>query len=622
MKRSCVYLALVACLLTSTSRSFGRQSGEAELVQSWFQKYLKRRADQPAVRQFVGQLHQGVPQIDIQGTILGSDEFFNRYGRRNEEFVRGLYLDALDRQAGPAEIRIWVGRLREVGGDRTELAKRFLRSAETEQVTGGLKPIDLVRLWYRKFLGREVDPSGIDRYVGLLRQGASALDCQAELLGSDEYYQRQGSNLNGFVAGLYGDVLGRAPTSRDLRSWQNTFNRLGGNRQILARQFLGQAGVQVENSQPPLPPPVQQPGYHRDLISQMVRRSEQLASTIQVEIPGTMQGRQCIIRCQSLQTAAMNLQSQIASNVPPNVLVSSLDGVERAYGALRARLAAPAGTAPNSEQIANQIGLIIVNLRSVPPFNGSVGGGPPIFPPAPPPPPNLGYDRRVVLNLVSASQGETQRLLDFMGGRTFLFQSMRRDIESFARQLDAIRQQAERGEPLPALQNRMSAIQRFGVAIGERLRHPSVPTLWQQKWVGIDHNQARLAIALNINPAVGGPPIGQGPGAILVGAIDYLVGEIDAYLASIAPLMAFNPAYFPLQAQLNAMRASVLEMRQLIEAGAAPNGYRPFFVQVQQQFLQIANVYNAILRGNPALPPPALTQISGRFDDVARAMPR
>jgi hypothetical protein len=87
-------------------------------------------------------------------------------------------------------------------------------------------------------------------------------------------------------------------------------------------------------------------------------------------------------------------------------------------------------------------------------------------------------------------------------------------------------------------------------------------------------------------------------------------------------LMAFNPQYFPMQAQVGAMRASVLEMRQLIAAGALPNAYRPLFVQAEQQHLAITTIYNAILAANPTLPPPSLAKVSGRFNDVARAMPR
>jgi hypothetical protein len=616
-------LAALAALGLSARGALAQRSGEAAIVQSWYQKYLKRNADPPSLHQFASQLRQGVPQIEIQGTILGSDEYFDRYGRRPDAFIRGLYADALDRKAGNPEVLVWVQRLREVNGDRSELAKRFLRSAENEQVTGGLRPIDTVRLWYSRFLGREVDPSGVQRYVGLLRQGSSPLDIQAELLGSDEYYNRQGATLDGFIAGLFRDVMGRNPTGADFRSWRHTFNRNGGNRQTLARQFLGQAGVQVDNSTPPIPPPNLPPGSHRDLLSQIVRRSEQCSAMIQVEIPGTLQGRQCILRIQAMQNAALNLQNQLAGSFPPGALANSLSALEQAYAALRDRLARPPGTAPNSEQIANNLGMLIANLRSIPPFNAIPGGGPPQSPV----PPNLGYDQAAVLNLLNATQANVAQLLRSMRGQSFVFQSLRRDIEGFGRQLQTVHHQVERGDSVQAVQASVYGAQRYGLAITERMRHPSVPTYWQQIWVNVDHGLASIAGALQVNagaapPQPGVPPPQPGiPPINLVGAIDTLTGEIDAYLASIAPLMAFNPQYFPMQAQLNSMRGNLLEMRQTIAVGGSPLDYRPQFVEIQQGYLQLTNLFNAIVAGNPAMPPPSLDQISAKFNELARSMP-
>ena len=628
MKRFLVYTATLAAIALSAHQGLAQRSGEQEIVEGWYQKYLKRNADPASLHQFASQLRQGVPQVEIQGTILGSDEYFNRYGRRPDAFIRGLYADALDRRAGNPEVTVWVQRLREVNGDRGELAKRFLRSAENEQVTGGLRPIDLVRLWYRKYLGREVDPAGIDRYVGLLRQGSSPLDCQAELLGSDEYYARQGSTLDGFIAGLFRDVLGRNPTGSDFRSWRNTFNRNGGNRQVLARQFLGQAGVQVENSTPPIPSPNLPPGASRDMIGQILRRSELFTAMIQTEIPGTPQARQCIIRAMAVQNAAVNLQNQFAGNLPPNVLVNSLNALERAYGALRERLARPPGTAPNSEQIANQIGMLIGNLKNTPPFNGFPGGGPPGFPPPPPMPPNIGYDANAVLNLLNATQGNIAQLLRSMSGQSFIFQGVRRDVEGFGRQIEAVRQQVQRGDPLQSVQATVNGALRYSVSITQRMSHPTVPTFWQQIWVNIDHGLASVAVALQMNAGAqpqppGIPPPQPGfPPNNLVGAIDSLTGEVDAYLASIAPMMAFNPQYFPMQAQLNSLRGNLLEMRQTVVVGGSPLEFRPQFVEIQQGYLQLTNLFNAILAANPAMPPPSLDQISAGFNELARSMPR
>ena len=76
-----------------------------------------------------------------------------------------------------------------------------------------------------------------------------------------------------------------------------------------------------------------------------------------------------------------------------------------------------------------------------------------------------------------------------------------------------------------------------------------------------------------------------------------------------------------MQAQLNSMRGNLLEMRQTVAVGASPRDYRPQFVEIQQRYLQLLNLFNAMVAANPSMPPPSLDQISGRFDDLARSMP-
>jgi hypothetical protein len=212
-------------------------------------------------------------------------------------------------------------------------------------------------------------------------------------------------------------------------------------------------------------------------------------------------------------------------------------------------------------------------------------------------------------------------------GQSFVFQSLRRDIEGFGRQLQTVHHQVERGDRASAVQASIYGAQRYGLAITEGMRHPSVPTYWQQIWVNVDHGLASSAGALQVNagaapPQPGVPPPQPGlPPINLVGAIDSLTGEIDAYLASIAPLMAFNPQYFPMQARLNSMRGNLLEMRQTVAVGGSPLDYRPQFVEIQQGYLQLTNLFNAMVAGNPAMPPPSLDQISAKFNELARSMP-
>ena len=324
-----------------------------------------------------------------------------------------------------------------------------------------------------------------------------------------------------------------------------------------------------------------------------------------------------------MQSAALQLQGQFAANSPP--VLAARNSLEQAFRALRIRLARPPGTAPNSEQIANHIGLLIANLRNIPPFGGAPGN-PAALPPQPPAPPNLGYDPGLALSFLNSTLANTALLLRSMGGQTFIFLGLRRDVEGLAQQLEAVRIQVQRGDPLPAVQRTFYGVQRFSDSITNRMRHPTVPTYWQQVWVNIGAGLARTAETFQLGGAPQAqpglpPPIPGFPVANLISAIDSLTGELDAYLASIGPLMAFNPQYFPMQALLNSMRGSVMEMRQSIAAGNPPPDYRPQFVEAQQAYNQLANLYNAIVAANPTSPPPTLDPISFRFNELAKAMP-
>jgi len=81
-------------------------------------------------------------------------------------------------------------------------------------------PETLVDTWYRTYLGRPayVDP-GSAGWVGQLYQGASPQDVLSTLLGSDEYFNRAGKSMAGFIRNLYVQILGRAPTPGEQDFW-------------------------------------------------------------------------------------------------------------------------------------------------------------------------------------------------------------------------------------------------------------------------------------------------------------------------------------------------------------------------------------------------------------------
>jgi hypothetical protein len=98
--------------------------------------------------------------------------------------------------------------------------------------------VELVQAWYQRYLRRSIDLSGLQSWVSLLRQGASHDDVKSAILGSPEYYQLHGNRPDGFVAGLYADVLGRSPNQDEMALWLNRLGQVRNDRRRLAADFL------------------------------------------------------------------------------------------------------------------------------------------------------------------------------------------------------------------------------------------------------------------------------------------------------------------------------------------------------------------------------------------------
>jgi hypothetical protein len=80
-------------------------------------------------------------------------------------------------------------------------------------------PATLIRSWYRQFLNRDADPSGLTTWTNTLRSGSSPDFTLAQIVGSDEYYAKAGSTPEGFVRTVFLDLTGRAPTYDEMPYW-------------------------------------------------------------------------------------------------------------------------------------------------------------------------------------------------------------------------------------------------------------------------------------------------------------------------------------------------------------------------------------------------------------------
>jgi hypothetical protein len=114
---------------------------------------------------------------------------------------------------------------------------------------GGHLPDDpnaeMIDSWFRQYLGRSVDSGGLSSRLTLLRRGTDPEEIEANIIGSDEYWERHNHNVVGFVRGLYNDVLNREPNRDELRNWADRFVVNEGNRSAVAHEFLQAAAQEL-----------------------------------------------------------------------------------------------------------------------------------------------------------------------------------------------------------------------------------------------------------------------------------------------------------------------------------------------------------------------------------------
>jgi hypothetical protein len=101
------------------------QSPEANTIRGWYRDYLGRDVGQD-VAALVNLLRGGMSPVDLQATILGSDEFYSQKGRDPQTFVRETLQAVTWAEPSYAEVQRWTDRLGQLRNDRFALAREIL----------------------------------------------------------------------------------------------------------------------------------------------------------------------------------------------------------------------------------------------------------------------------------------------------------------------------------------------------------------------------------------------------------------------------------------------------------------------------------------------------------------
>jgi hypothetical protein len=129
----------------------------------------------------------------------------------NQAFVGQAYRDILGREAEPAGLQYWVGRI-DQGDGHAQIALGIEGSQEYQA--------RLVQDAYDSFLQRAAEPAGEQAWLQFLAAGGSTAQLDAAILGSPEYFQNRGGGKDkGFLAALANDVLGQPFDTADQAHW-------------------------------------------------------------------------------------------------------------------------------------------------------------------------------------------------------------------------------------------------------------------------------------------------------------------------------------------------------------------------------------------------------------------
>lgn len=145
----------------------------------------------------------------------------------NELFVASAYGLLLNRTTD-AGSTFWVSALNS-GASPASVVRAIEGSAEYLA--------DQVDALYRHYLKRAPDAAGAQHWLLMLQNGGTLEEAAAGFASSAEYFQLQGNTNQGFVLGLYRDVLGRTASQSEIDGWV-AFLTAGATRHDVALGFL------------------------------------------------------------------------------------------------------------------------------------------------------------------------------------------------------------------------------------------------------------------------------------------------------------------------------------------------------------------------------------------------
>jgi uncharacterized delta-60 repeat protein len=152
------------------------------LVRDAYRRLLLRLPDASGQATWTQFLAQGGTEEQLKASLLGSEEYFTRFGLSNNDvFLEALYHNTLNRSVDDSGKATW-GAVLASGAPRAAVALALLRSREADML--------VVQGLYQRLLGRPADDSGLNAFTDALQRGIPDDVAAAVLAASQEYFDR------------------------------------------------------------------------------------------------------------------------------------------------------------------------------------------------------------------------------------------------------------------------------------------------------------------------------------------------------------------------------------------------------------------------------------------------
>jgi subtilisin-like proprotein convertase family protein len=178
-----------------------------------------------AVQDGFGGLDSGTVTVDVVDPVLPG---CSPTDSKNARYVCRVYLDLLGRAAEPGGKAFWLRKV-DRGESRVEIIRKFQTAPEYRR-----RVVDAV---YKTFLQRVPDKGGQTYWAEQVRKGANPDQIRAQVIGSNEYYNKSGASPAGFAAALYQQVT-RKPATPTQISYVSALLAAGRTRQSVAAAVL------------------------------------------------------------------------------------------------------------------------------------------------------------------------------------------------------------------------------------------------------------------------------------------------------------------------------------------------------------------------------------------------